>query len=209
LINDLFTLARAEVGHLELSVVPTDVAAVARRVAETTAPLAWQSGRVEVVAQAAPGLPGALADAGRLEQVLLNLVHNAVRHTPPGGIVAIHALAEDDDLLLRVRDTGSGIAPEDLPRVWQRFYRGDEGRASGGSGLGLALVKELTEAMGGTVAAESAPGAGATFTVRLPRATGAAPARASTTAPSATVSATVAGAAPAAHGGGRPASHHP
>jgi signal transduction histidine kinase len=202
LINDLFTLARAEVGQLELCVVPTDAAGVARRVAETTAPLAWQSGRVEVVAQAAPGLPLVLADAGRLEQVLLNLVHNAVRHTPPGGIVAIHAMAEGDDLLLRVRDTGSGIASEDLPRVWERFYRGEEGRSGGGSGLGLALVKELTEAMGGTVAAESVSGAGATFTVRLPRAAAAAPARATAAARSPARSRTVAGATPAAHGGG-------
>jgi signal transduction histidine kinase len=180
LINDLFTLARAEVGHLELCPAPTDVGAAARRVAEATAPLAWQGGRVEVVAQVAPQLPLALADAGRLEQVLHNLVHNAVRHTPPGGIVAIHALTEGDQVLLRVRDTGSGIAPVDLPRVWERFYRGEESRAvaGGGSGLGLALVKELTEAMGGTVAAESARGEGSTFTVRLPRA-------ASTSAPTA------------------------
>jgi signal transduction histidine kinase len=180
LINDLFTLARTEVGQLDLCVAPTDAGAVARRVAETTAPLAWQAGRVEVVAQAAPALPPARADAGRLEQVLLNLVHNAVRHTPPGGIVAIHALAEGDAVLLRVRDTGSGIAPDDLPRVWERFYRGDQARAAeaGGSGLGLALVKELTEAMGGSVAAESAFGEGSTFTVRLPRTTGPAPDRA-------------------------------
>jgi signal transduction histidine kinase len=180
LINDLFTLARTEVGQLDLSVAPTDAGDVARRVAETTAPLAWQTGRVEVVAQAAPSLPLAQADSGRLEQVLLNLVHNAVRHTPPGGIVAIHALAEGDDVLLRVRDTGSGIAPDDLPHVWERFYRGDQARAAegGGSGLGLALVKELTEAMGGGVAAESAIGEGSTFTVRLPRASGPAPARA-------------------------------
>jgi signal transduction histidine kinase len=177
LINDLFTLARAEVGHLELSLVPTDVGEVARRVAETTAPLAWQAGRVEVVIQSAPALPLAQADARRLEQVLLNLVHNAVRHTPPGGIVAIHALAEGDAVLLRVRDTGSGIAPEDLPRMWERFYRGDRARAAGGggSGLGLALVKELTEAMGGTVTAESTSGEGSTFTVRLPRVAGTAP----------------------------------
>jgi signal transduction histidine kinase len=174
LINDLFTLARTEVGQLDLCVAPTDAGDVARRVAETTGPLAWQTGRVEVVAQVAPSLPLAQADAGRLEQVLLNLVHNAVRHTPPGGIVAIHALAEGDAVLLSVRDTGSGVAADDLPRIWERFYRGDQARAAegGGSGLGLALVKELTEAMGGSVAAASAIGEGSTFTVRLPRATG-------------------------------------
>jgi signal transduction histidine kinase len=174
LINDLFTLARTEVGQLDLRLAPTDAGEAARRVVEATAPLAWQSGRVEVVAQVAPGLPRALADGGRLEQVLLNLVHNGVRHTPPGGIVAIHVLAEGEAVLLRVRDTGSGIAPEDLPRIWERFYRGESAHmtGSGGSGLGLALVKELTEAMGGAVSAESTPGEGSTFTVRLPRSRG-------------------------------------
>ena len=94
LIEDLFTLARAEVSKLELRCVPADVGEEVRRIAEMVAPLAWQSGRVEVVAEVAPGLPLALVDSNRLNQVLQNLLHNGIRHTPPGGIVAISASAD-------------------------------------------------------------------------------------------------------------------
>jgi len=172
LIDDLFTLARAEVRKLELRCQPVDLGALARRVAETMAPLAWQSGRVEVVAAVSREIPLALADPARLEQALQNLVHNGIRHTPPGGIVAVQAQAEADALTLQVKDTGEGIAPADLAHIWERFYRAESARAcpGSGSGLGLALVKEMTEAMGGSVAVESAPGEGSCFTLRLPKA---------------------------------------
>lgn len=174
LIEDLFTLARAEVGRLELRSSPLDVGALAERVVATAAPLAWRSARVELSAERAVGLPPALADASRVEQILRNLLHNAVRHTPPGGIVAVAVTAEDGrdgGVALRVRDTGEGIAADDLPRIFERFYRAEKARSrdeDGGAGLGLALVKELTEAMGGSVVVESAPGEGSCFTMRLP-----------------------------------------
>lgn len=167
LIDDLFTLSRAEVGRLTLRCVPTDVGDLARRVVDTAAPLAWQSGRVQLVADVPPDLPMAVADAGRLEQVLRNLVHNAVRHTPPGGIVAVVA-SVGSDVGIEVRDTGAGIAAEDLPHIWERFYRGDRADENN-AGLGLALVKELTEAMGGAVRVESVPGTGSVFRVGLRR----------------------------------------
>jgi signal transduction histidine kinase len=136
---------------------------------EALAPLAWRSGRVQVVADIPPGLPKASADEGRLEQVLANLIRNAIRHTPPGGIVVLRAAALDAGVQIQVCDTGEGISPEDLPHIWERFYRGANGRHRdlGGAGLGLALVKELTEAMGGTVAVETAPGEGTCFTIKL------------------------------------------
>jgi signal transduction histidine kinase len=173
LIEDLFTLSRAAVSKLELRCVPADVGDEVRRIAETVAPLAWQSGRVEVVAEVAPDLPLALVDSNRLNQVLQNLLHNGIRHTPPGGIVAISASADVERVLLQVKDTGEGIAADDLPHIWERFYRSDRARmqSASGSGLGLALVKELTEAMGGCVSVESALGAGSCFTVAVPRAT--------------------------------------
>ena len=177
LIEDLFTLSRAAVSKLELRCVPADVGDEVRRIAETVAPLAWQSGRVEVVAEVAPDLPLALVDSNRLNQVLQNLLHNGIRHTPPGGIVAISASADAERVLLQVKDTGEGIAADDLPHIWERFYRSDRARmqSASGSGLGLALVKELTEAMGGSVSVESTPGKGSCFTVAVPRATDLAP----------------------------------
>jgi signal transduction histidine kinase len=110
-------------------------------------------------------------DESRLEQVAANLVHNGVRHTPPGGIVSLWVENASDSVTLQVRDTGEGIAEQDLPRIWDRFYRADAARLrpEGGSGLGLALVKELTEAMGGSVSVESVVGQGSCFTLLLPR----------------------------------------
>lgn len=171
LIEDLFTLARAEVQGLTLEVGETDVGEIVRRRVDAFAPLAWNRERVEVVAELPPELPPALADPGRLEQVLTNLLRNALRHTPPGGIVAVVARAEEESLCLEVCDTGEGIAPEELPHIWERFYRGEKARSrdARGAGLGLALVKELTEAMGGTVDVESTPGQGSCFRVRLRR----------------------------------------
>jgi signal transduction histidine kinase len=111
-------------------------------------------------------------DEARLEQVVANLVHNGVRHTPPGGIVSLWVGNAPDGVKLQVRDTGEGIAAQDLPRIWDRFYRADAARLrpEGGSGLGLALVKELTEAMGGSVNVASIVGQGSCFTLVLPRA---------------------------------------
>jgi len=170
LIDDLFTLAQAEVGRLDLRCEPTDLGELARRVVETVAPLAWRSARVEVVARVMPGLPAAQIDATRTEQALHNLLRNAMRHTPPGGIIAVVAERTGERLALRVRDTGEGISAEDLPHIWERFYRSDGARASdaSGAGLGLALVKEVVEAMGGAVEVESAPGAGSVFSLLLP-----------------------------------------
>jgi signal transduction histidine kinase len=172
LIDDLFTLARAEVDGLAMELRPTDVGAVVQRRVEAMTSLAWQKGRVEVVAEVPPDLPPALADAGRLDQVLVNLLRNGVRHTPPGGIVAAVVTVEEDAVCVEVRDTGEGIPSDDLPHVWERFYRGESARIDDdrGAGLGLALVRELTEAMGGTVVVESVVGRGSCFTVRLRRA---------------------------------------
>jgi signal transduction histidine kinase len=170
LIDDLFTLSQAEVGQLTLRPEPTDLTPLIQRVVSIASPLAWQASRIQVTSDLPEDLPLAVADAGRLEQVLRNLVHNGVRHTPPGGIVAITAQAQPKQVWIEVRDTGEGIPPETLPHIWERFYRGSgkEGHESR-AGLGLALVKELSEAMGGTVTVESVLGQGSHFTIRLPR----------------------------------------
>jgi two-component system sensor histidine kinase BaeS len=110
------------------------------------------------------------ADPVRLRQVVGNLVTNAVRHTPPSGRITLRARRAGDEVVIEVSDTGSGIAPEDLPHVFNRFWRADRSRsrATGGRGLGLAIARQLVAAHGGTISVTSTLGAGTTFRLSLP-----------------------------------------
>jgi len=171
LIDDLFTLARSEVGKLELRYESTDVCQLVREIVEKGAPLVWQSSRIEMVADTPSEIVDVLVDPKRLEQVLQNLLHNAVRHTTPGGIVAVEVKVEPEAVLILVKDTGEGISPKDVPHIWERFYQTERSQTltDGGAGLGLALVKEWIEEMGGTVSVESAVDEGSCFSLHLPR----------------------------------------
>jgi two-component system, OmpR family, sensor histidine kinase BaeS len=142
-------------------------------VAGSIGPIARRERQVTLTTAVEPDLGPALADRQRVVQVLGNLVRNALRHTPEGGLIAVRAERQDGVASVTVEDTGEGIPPEQLTRVFERFYRGDDARdrASGGAGLGLAIVRELVEAMGGEVSAESTPGQGSRFSFRLPLAT--------------------------------------
>jgi signal transduction histidine kinase len=173
LVDDLFALSRAQAGALQLQREPVDVAALVDEVAALMRPLVQRDHAVALSVEAQPGLPYALADADRLRQILANLVRNAVRHTPDGGIIALSVVAEVDWLIVAVADTGEGVPPEHLPHLFDRFYRVDEARSrsSGGTGLGLAIVREFVELMDGRVTVESTPGEGTCFRVFLPRAT--------------------------------------
>lgn len=121
-------------------------------------------------------LPGdkslVIGDAQRLAQVLLNLITNALQHTPPGGEVTVGTRKAKGEIHVTVRDSGEGIAPENLPHIFERFYRADRARSrdTGGSGLGLSIAKSLVEAQGGTISVESRVGQGSTFTVSLTQA---------------------------------------
>ncbi|MFJ6728728.1 MULTISPECIES: sensor histidine kinase [unclassified Streptomyces] len=167
-IDDLRDLAAADAGTLVLhrEPVPADEllaqVAAAHKVAAATAGVALRTD--------ADGCPWLDADPVRLRQALGNLVTNAVRHTPSGGTVTLSARSEKGQVLLEVADTGSGIAAEDLPHVFERFWRAEKSRSrrTGGSGLGLPIVRQLTAAHGGTAHAASVPGTGSTFTLRLP-----------------------------------------
>jgi signal transduction histidine kinase len=173
LVDDLFTLVRSEVGKLELRYESIDVAQLVKEIVEKSAPLVWQSSKIEMVADTPSAIVDVLVDPQRLEQVLRNLLHNAVRHTAPGGIVAVEVNAEQEAVLILVKDTGDGISSEDLPYIWERYYQneGSQTRTSSGAGLGLALVKEWIEEMGGTVSVESIVGEGSCFMLHLPRST--------------------------------------
>jgi signal transduction histidine kinase len=168
LVDDLRTLSLADAGELTLNRSLIPAGECIERTAASHAELAAQRGiRLEV--QITPDLPLIHADRERVAQVLTNLVSNALRYTPDGGVITLSAATEDNRVLLRVADTGPGIASEHLPHVFQRFYRADASRpANGESGLGLAIAKSLVEAQGGTIGVESVPGQGATFTVALP-----------------------------------------
>ncbi|PAZ10961.1 two-component sensor histidine kinase [Streptomyces sp. SA15] len=167
-IDDLRDLADADAGTLRLHPEPVrcdellDQVAAAHRVAADTAQVALRT--------AVEGKPWLDADPVRLRQALGNLVSNALRHTPAGGTVTLAARHDGHDVVLEVADTGTGIAPEDLPHVFDRFWRAEKSRSrrTGGSGLGLPIVRHLIAAHGGTAEATSEPGKGSVFTLRLP-----------------------------------------
>lgn len=176
LVDDLLSLARADAGELKLDLRPTMAGEVVEEVYESLAPLARRERQVTLVRQVAPDLPPAIADRQRLAQVLLNLVRNAITYTPTGGLVSLVAERGDaGHIMITVADTGMGIPLEDQDRIFERFYRTDasRARASGGFGLGLAIVRDLVQAMGGTVTVQSVEGEGSRFEVRLLVASGA------------------------------------
>lgn len=168
LVNDLGTLAQAEGGEMRLNREALAPSALLRTMARTYQPLAEKQG-INLAVDAAAELPKIDADPDRLTQVFGNLVTNALRHTPNGGTITFGAHTAGSAVALTVSDTGEGIASDDLPRVFDRFYRGDKARTTHGeSGLGLAIAKSIVEMHGGTIAAESAPDRGTTIRVTLP-----------------------------------------
>jgi len=169
LVEDLRTLSLADAGELPLQLHETDAGELLAQVRAAYAPQAERQG-VTLAAEAAPGLPKIRVDPERMRQVLGNLIGNALRYTPAGGRISLSAGGEDGALLLSVADTGSGIEPEDLPYVFDRFYRGDRARSEGQgeSGLGLPIARSLVEMHGGTISIRSGPGEGTTFLIRLP-----------------------------------------
>ena len=173
LLDDLLTLSRLEGIAPALEREPVDLGAVARRAVELIAAAAREK-RVEVeVEEGQPALPPVLGDPDGLERLLLNLLDNAIKYNHPGGQVTLRLARSDGEApeaILEVTDTGIGIPPESIPRLFERFYRVDKGRAreEGGTGLGLAIVKHVAQAHGGQVEVESRAGRGSTFRVRLP-----------------------------------------
>jgi two-component system sensor histidine kinase BaeS len=167
LIEDLETLASADAAGLRLERRPVDVAAVVHATAELLEPR-FEAAEVELGVNARDHLVIS-GDERRLGQIVRNLLANALEFTPAGGRVDVDVAARDGVVRLTVSDTGTGIPPDELPHVFERFWRGRDARATSGSGIGLAVVDGLADAHGGTVTAESTPGDGARFVVELPR----------------------------------------
>ena len=169
IVDELLDLSRIETGHWKPRPQLSRVADVAAEVFGRVAASAKAKG-ITLDMRTEPGAEEIYADRTALEQILLNLVENAIRHTGEGGRVTIRTTREADGVSLAVGDTGSGIPPEHLPRIFERFYRADSGRSreAGGTGLGLAIVRHLVEAHGGTVKADSAVGVGTTVSIFFP-----------------------------------------
>jgi len=169
LIDDLQELALAEAGQLRLERQPIAVDEVVETALVSLRPRLTEKG-IELETHLTPGLPEVYADAERIGQVLRNLLNNAIAYTPEGGTVAVSSRQVDGWIEVSVADTGMGIAPEDLPYVFERFYRADKSRArgTGGAGLGLAIVKQLVEAHSGRVWVESGVRNGSKFSFTLP-----------------------------------------
>jgi signal transduction histidine kinase len=166
MLNTLMDISEAETGTMALRRERTDLNDLIRQSVELYEDLADERG-VEIRTD----VPSELVvdvDRNRMRQVLANLIDNAVKYTPTGGIVEIAAHSESGDAVATVSDTGVGIPAEELPRIWDRLYRGDKSRSTRGLGLGLSLVKAIVAAHGGRVDVRSRPGAGSTFELRLP-----------------------------------------
>jgi signal transduction histidine kinase len=168
LIDDLFTLSRLEDAVLPIEASSVNLAELIEDSVRGIRPYALQQSRVSVNAMVESDLPHVIGDETRINQIVNNLVHNAVRHTPAGGLVVVSAEPMVNAIRVTVRDTGVGIPPENLPHIFERFYRGESTRDAGGTGLGLSIVKQLVEAQGGRVFAESTPGEGTAISFELP-----------------------------------------
>jgi signal transduction histidine kinase len=171
LIDDLFELSRLDAGVLALQMEPGSLHDLVSDMMEA---LQVQAAEKGLTLQGAidDSLPPVMMDAARVQRVLYNLVQNAIRHTPPAGTVLLEAREEPDAVRVDIVDSGEGVAPADLPHIFDRFYRGEKSRvrAQGGAGLGLAIARGLVEAHGGRIWAQSAPGQGARFSFVLPKA---------------------------------------
>ncbi len=167
LVEGLLLLARADAGVLRLDLQPLDLAGLIEDVVAQTGVLAEKNG-VRLALEEIEPIP-VRGDADRLRRLVLNLIDNGIKYTPPGGGVTVSLRREEGNAALRIKDTGTGIPPEEQEKIFQRFYRTSEGRARNeGSGLGLCIARSIAAAHGGSIKIESVPGQGSTFTVLLP-----------------------------------------
>lgn len=172
MVEELLTLAQMDSRQYSLEVAPTDLDEVVRSAINGIESKAQRFG-IELRYEVGESSPhaGCICDAQKIYQVLLNLLDNGIKYSDPGGLVRVRVLDGKDHVMVRVTDTGVGIPEEDLPQLFDRFYRvnKDRSRATGGSGLGLAISKQIVDLHGGTLFVRSEVGAGSTFDVRLPK----------------------------------------
>lgn len=165
--SELLELSRIESGQLLLELSNLSPSILLNRAADRMKLQADRAG-LTLKVDCPPDLPLVRADSPRLEQVLVNLIHNAVKFTPPGGEVALFARQEEETVVFSVRDTGSGIPEEDQARIFERFYRVDRSRTGSGTGLGLSIARHLVEAHNGKIGVKSREGHGSCFYFSIP-----------------------------------------
>jgi len=170
LIDDLFELAQIDAGGIKLEMAAVSLSDLISDTIEGFRPLCEQKD-VQLNGQVGPGLESVVMDASRIGRALLNLVNNALQYTPAGGHIKVEARRTSGEVSVIVRDSGSGFNPADLPRVFERFYRGEQARsrATGGAGLGLAIASGIVQAHGGRIWAENSPGGGAEVGFAIPQ----------------------------------------
>jgi signal transduction histidine kinase len=166
MLNTLMDISEAETGLMKLNLQPVPLAKLVSEVVELFQFVAEEK-HITVITTIAPGLH-ATADPNRLRQVFANLLDNALKYTPDGGRVEISAEERAQEVVITVQDTGPGVPPEEIPRVWERLYRGDKSRSQRGLGLGLSLVRAIVNAHGGRIELQSTVGHGSVFIIHLP-----------------------------------------
>jgi two-component system phosphate regulon sensor histidine kinase PhoR len=166
MVQELLELSRIESGQVPFRLEATAVRDLVIPAAERLHPQAERAG-LEITTQVPDNLPKVLADGERIQRVVANLVHNAIKFTPSGGSVHVSAEVREDGVVIAVRDTGVGIPAASLPRIFERFYKADRARSGGGTGLGLAIAKHIVQAHGGRIWVESVEGQGSTFSFTL------------------------------------------
>ena len=169
LVDELLDLSRIQAGQLTLDLGPVDVRELIDQSVAGISPL-LEKKHLQLQSHVQEGLPAMMVDSRRLQQVLINVINNAIKFTPEHGIIAVRARIEGNRLLVEVQDTGIGISEEDITKLFQRFNQVDTSftRTAGGVGLGLAISKGLVEAHGGEIGVRSEPGRGSTFWFVLP-----------------------------------------
>ena len=170
LIDDVFVLVQADNRQIAYKLEAQNPVPILEALLSGLRQQAWQSKKVDISLECASPVPNVMLDKERFEQIVLNLLRNAIRHTPPGGFVVLRIHPKSSTVEFEVCDTGEGISEADLPYIWERFYRGEQSRSAEaqGLGLGLALVKEMLEAMNGSISVESSPNMGSCFRFNLP-----------------------------------------
>jgi len=169
IVQELLELSRIESGRVPLNLETVDPCELINSAVERLR-LQAESGSLELNINCPDRLPRVMADFSRLEQVLVNLLHNSIKFTSPGGKIIIECQEDTENILFSISDTGVGISAEDFPRIFERFYKADRSRTGGGTGLGLAISKHLIEAHNGEIWAESIEGQGSTFSFSVPKA---------------------------------------